>query len=78
MEKVLKKKVRHIVLTKKQEISIIKPNNRSSKVNFTATPGEYSFQVKASDKYDNSTETITVKILPETNEAPELEIQCPI
>ncbi len=56
----------------------LKPNNRSSKVNFTATPGEYSFQVKASDKYDNSTETITVKILPERNEAPELELQCPI
>ena len=56
----------------------LKPNNRSSKVNFTATPGEYNFQVKASDKYDNSTETITVKILPERNEAPELELQCPI
>jgi hypothetical protein len=56
----------------------LKPNNSSSKVNFTATPGEYSFQVKASDKYDNSTETITVKILPERNEAPELELQCPI
>ena len=56
----------------------LKPDNISSKVNFTATPGEYSFQVKASDKYDNSTETITVKILPERNEAPELELQCPI
>ncbi len=56
----------------------LKPNNKSSKVNFTATPGEYSFQVRASDKYENSTETITVKILPERNEAPELELQCPI
>ena len=56
----------------------LKPNNTSSKVNFTATPGEYSFQVKASDKYDNPSETITVKILPERNEAPELELQCPI
>ena len=56
----------------------LKPNNTSSKINFTATPGEYSFQVKASDKYDNPSETITVKILPERNEAPELEIQCPI
>ena len=56
----------------------LKPNNISSKVNFTATPGEYSFQVKASDKYDNPSETITVKILPERNEAPELELQCPI
>ena len=56
----------------------LKPDNISSKVNFTATPGEYSFQVKASDKYDNTTETITVKILPERNEAPELELQCPI
>ena len=56
----------------------LKPNNTSSKVNFTATPGEYSFEVKASDKYDNPSETITVKILPERNEAPELELQCPI
>ena len=56
----------------------LKPNNTSSKINFTATPGEYSFQVKASDKYDNPSETITVKILPERNEAPELELQCPI
>jgi len=56
----------------------LNPDNKSSKVNFTAIPGEYVFQVKASDRYGDQTDTITVKILPEKNQLPDVEIQCPI
>ena len=56
----------------------LNPDNKSSKINFTGTPGEYVFQVKASDRYGNQTDTITVKILPELNQLPDVEIQCPI
>ncbi|MBT3589326.1 MAG: hypothetical protein HOK52_09360 [Candidatus Marinimicrobia bacterium] len=57
----------------------LKPKPNEKEVFFNAVKGEYTFEVIVKDNYnDIGTETITVKVLPELNNSPDVEIQCPV
>jgi len=55
----------------------LKPNRTAKDIHFNAEAGEYSFEVSVKDNYDETmTETVTVKVLPESNNSPDVEIIC--
>ena len=55
----------------------LKPNRTAKDIYFNAEAGEYSFEVSVKDNYDETmTETVTVKVLPEPNNSPDVEIIC--
>ena len=56
-----------------------KPNKTAKNIYFNAEAGEYSFKVSVKDNYgETATETVTVKVIPEPNYSPDVEILCPM
>ena len=55
----------------------LNPNKTSKDINFDAGAGEYSFEVSVKDNYgETAKETVTVKVMPEPNNSPDVEIIC--
>ena len=65
----------HLIRTKVTEYDII-GNSSSGIVSFEGTPGEYTFELTVLDNYGASTTvTKTVKIEPEPNQAPIVDLE---
>ena len=57
----------------------LNPNKTSKDINFVARAGEYSFEVSVQDNYGSkANERVTVRVTPEPNNSPDVDIICPM
>ena len=57
----------------------LNPNKTSKDINFVARAGEYSFEVSVQDNYGlKANERVTVRVTPEPNNSPDVDIICPM